>query len=165
MGMDSVLTSFQSLRDDPIAWALVGLVAAKALFSLACFTRCPVRRQSRLVDARAAREATNARFVHAPRFLSLMLVGIVLSVGGLYTLSDPELGGLALAAMVLGVFLMLTEPSQLTIEDATLRVVAARAEGGEAVRFALERLRSAHLGRLGLEFAFAAALALLVAAY
>jgi hypothetical protein len=66
---------------------------------------------------------------------------------------------------VLGVFLMLTEPSQLTIEDATLRVVAARAEGGEAVRFALERLRSAHLGRLGLEFAFAAALALLVAAY
>lgn len=165
MEMQSVLSSFQSLCDDPVAWVLVGLVSAKALFSLVCFTRCPVRRQRRLVDARAAREAFNAPFVHAPRFLGLMLLGIALAIGGLYTLGHPELGPFALAAMVLGVFLMLTEPSQLGIEDATLRVMAARAEGGEAVRLALERLRSAHFGRLALEFAFAAALALVVVAY
>lgn len=165
MEMSNVLASLEALCADPRAWAIVALAAGKALYSLVCFLRCPVLNARSVIDAQAAREATNARHVHNPRFLALMLTGIVLSLAGLYLLPSPALGPAALAAMALGAFLMLVGPSRLTIDDTTLRVVAARAEGGEALAFAMDRLRSAHVERLTLEFGFAALLALLVAAY
>jgi hypothetical protein len=163
MEMATVLASFRDLCDDPVAWAILAAVSAKALFSLYVFNRCPVVNRIGLRDVQALEKYREDRV--SPRFLFIMLGGIALAVGGLYALRSPDVGPLALAAIVLGVFVLLVEPSQLTIHDNTLRAAAARRRGGEAYDVALDRLRGAHLERMMIEFAFAGLLALVILAY
>jgi hypothetical protein len=165
MEMDTVLTSFRDLCDDPIAWAVLAAVSLKALWSLTIYLRCPVCNNLPEIDPETARRLVDAKFRTSPRFLFLMLGGLALSIGGLYALRDPAVGPFALAAILLGVFVLLVEPSKLTIDDNTLRVAAARGRGGETYDLALDRLRGAHVERMAIEFAFAAALALLILTY
>jgi hypothetical protein len=165
MEMETVLTSFRDLCDNPVAWLIAGAAAAKAAYSFVVFHRCPVVNRAAGIAPEAARAAVNARHLASPRFLFMMLLGLALSIGGLYALRSPDAGPAALAAIVVGVFILLVEPSRLTIDDNTLRVAAARPDGGEGYEFALERLRGAHLERLVIEIGFAALLALVILLY
>jgi hypothetical protein len=165
MEMNAVLGSFRDLCDNPVAWAILAGVTAKAALSLAFFLRCPYCRSSLDVTPQQARAMLERRTIHNPRFLIGMVTALTLTIGGLYATQAPELGALALAAIVIGVFIMLVAPSQLWIMDGTLRVAAARAEGSEALSFAAERLRWAHIERIAIEIAFALALAVLILSF
>jgi hypothetical protein len=165
MEMETVLTSFRDLCGNPVAWVIAGVAAAKALYSLVAFYRCPVVNRGVGIAPEVARAAIESRFLRSPRFLFAMLAGLTLAVGGLYALRSPDAGPAALAAIVVGVFILLVEPSRLTISDNTLRVAAARPAGGEAYEFALERLRGAHLERISIEIAFAMLLVVVIAVY
>jgi hypothetical protein len=165
MEMETVLTSFRDLCGNPVAWVIAAVAAAKAAYSLFVFYRCPVVNRSLDIAPEAARAAVESRYRNSPRFLFMMLVGLTLSIGGLYALRSPDAGPAALAAIVVGVFILLVEPSRLTIDDNTLRVAAARPGGGEGYEFALDRLRGAHLERILIEIGFAALLALIILVY
>ncbi|PKP64746.1 MAG: hypothetical protein CVT86_03550 [Alphaproteobacteria bacterium HGW-Alphaproteobacteria-8] len=165
MQLESVLTSLRDLCNMPIAWAIFAAVAFRAAWSLVQFFTCPVVRRRSKLDPQAARDKLNARVMHSPRFLVAMLIGIALSVGGLYALRVPDVGPLALAAIVFGVFILIVEPSRLEVDQDTMRVSAAQLDGQEAYEFALERLRAAHIERIGMEFAMVTLLGLVITVF
>ncbi len=165
MEMNAVLESFQRLCDNPVAWAVVAVIAGKALTSMVMFLRCPLLRRKIDLTPEAADRMVQRRVLHSPRFLALMLVGIALAVGGLYAVGDPYYGPLGLAAIVVGSFILIVEPSQLSIDENQLRVTAAGATEGEAFDLALDRLRWSHIERIGIEVALAAGLILILAIY
>lgn len=162
MEMQNVLTSLSDLCASPVAWGIVGVVALRAVWSAVAYFKCPLMTCHGTLDVAHARARVNARFIHSPRFLVSMLLGLALAIGGLYALRMPDAGPLALAAIVFGAFILLVEPSRLTVEDNEMRVVAASADGPEALALAQDRLRTAHYERIGMEFAMVAALAALV---
>ena len=166
MEMGNVLASFQHLCDNPLAWALVALGAMKMAHSVYLYRFCPEFSPRLLrVDPEEARALAEAAFRHSPRFLVVMLAGMGLAIGGLYLLQDAAWGGLALAAMVIGTFLLVTEPAHLAVFDNRLRVIAARVREVDAREAALDRLRASHFERIGLEAAFTSALAAILLLY
>jgi uncharacterized membrane protein len=158
MEMQNVLTSLRDLCQSPAAWAIFGAVALRAVWSAVAYFRCPLMRAPREMDPNEAHATVNARFRHSPRFLMAMLVGLMLSIGGLYALTLPSAGPVALAAIVFGVFILIVEPSRLSVEDNELRVNAARRQGPDAMAFAQERLRAAHVERIAIEIGLTALL-------
>jgi hypothetical protein len=165
MEMDAVLANVRDLCGDPLAWAILGAIVLKSALSMRFFFSCPYVQAARDVAPAQARAMLERRTVHNPRFLIGMAAALVLTVGGLYAARAPELGAAPLAAIVVGVFIMLVAPSELWISDGTLRVAAARSEGRDALAFAVDRLRWAHIERIGIELSFAAALALLILSF
>jgi len=162
MQMDTVIERFRDLCDNPVAWAILAAVSFKAMLSLVEFLRCPYVNHVDAISADQAQAELTRRRRHSPRYLVGMSAALVLTIGGLYATRDPQLATGALGAIVAGVFLLLVAPSQLQIADGRLRVAAARVEGDAALSFAADRLRRAHLERLGIEIAFAAAFGLLM---
>lgn len=165
MRMEQVLSSFRDLCDHPFAWLLLAAAVAKALASTIVYVRCPVMRLGDLPPPDQAARMVEGRYLHSPRFLLVMSLGLVLSVGGVYSLAHPVYGALALAAIVVGVFVMVVEPSHLSIEENMLRVAASRARDDDHQALAMDRLRGAHLERIGLEWALAALLGLMIWLY
>jgi len=149
--MELVLANFDRLCDSPAVWAILGLMTLRVAVSVIWFFRCPVVRQTERMDPMAARLAVDAPFVHSPRFLVTMIVGIALSVGGLYAMQIADIGPAAVAAIMIGVFLLIVEPSRLSVEENTRRASASRLDGDDAYSLAHERLRSAHVERIALE--------------
>lgn len=165
MQMDSVLHAFRNLCDAPVAWVMLGLVALKAAHSVVYYFRCPMLHGGLDLDPRLAAARLASPTLHSPRFLVMMLLGMALSVGGLYTVQHPDLGHYAIAAIVIGVFVMLVEPSKLSIDENGLRVAAAPLHGPDAQEIARDRLRAAHFERVALEVVFVAGLGLVLALY
>jgi hypothetical protein len=165
MEMHAVMVSFRNLCDDPVAWGVIGLIAIKAFASVMTYTRCPLLRNPLSLSPEDAEAMVHRRVLHSPRFLALMILGILLAIGGLYTVSDPAYGALGLAAIVIGAFILIVEPSQLSIEENQLRVAAVGCKPGEAMDLAMDRLRWSHLERIAIEVALAAALVLILAIY
>lgn len=164
MQLEMVVASLRDLCDMPIAWAIFAAVAFRALWSVFEFFTCPVMHGVSKLDPQAARDKLNAPVLHSPRFLTAMLTGIVLSVGGLYALRMPDAGPMALAAIVFGVFVMIVEPSRLSVDEITMRVSASKLDSAEAYHFALDRLRAAHLERIAVEIGLVVLLGLVIAA-
>jgi hypothetical protein len=165
MQMDSVLTAFRNLCDTPVGWIMLALVSLKTLHSIVSFLRCPLLHGQPYIAPERARALLDNPMFHSPRFLGFMLSGIALAVGGLYSVQNPEIGHFAIAAIVLGVFVMLVEPSRLSIDENGLRVAALGDAQGETRELALDRLRAAHLERLTMEVLFAIGLGAVVALY
>lgn len=151
MHMDMVLQNFSRLCELPAVWAILGLMVARALFSIYGYFRCPIFNHGASMDAESDRAAVQGLFVRSPRFLMTMIVGLGLAIGGIYSMQEPDIGPFAVAAVLLGVFLLIVEPSRLTVEENTRRVSAARLDGDDAVTFAMERLRASHVERLAME--------------
>lgn len=162
MEMDSVLNSFARLCDSPVALMILAAMGLHATLSILWFVKCPVVRQRPLDSAAADRAAVHSPHAHSTRFLLTMLLGIALSVGGLYALRTPGAGPLAIGAIMVGVYVLLSEPARRTIEENTLRVSAARLDGEDAYAFAHERLRAAHVERIATEVGIFALLAVFI---
>lgn len=165
MRMEQVMSSFRDLCDHPLAWALLAAAALKAIASTVHYLRCPMMRCGEFPPPELARRLVEAPLLHSPRFLLTMTLGLALSIGGLYTLAHPGYGAFALAAIVVGVFIMVVEPSQLSIDENRLRVAAAQTRDREHEALALDRLRGAHLERIGLEWMLTAVLGVMVWLY
>lgn len=165
MEMQAVLGSFRALCDMPVAWAIVAAVALRALWSLVTFFTCPFIHGADRLDPATARQALNERRIRSPRFLIAMSIGLMLSIGGLYALREPDAGPLALAAIVFGVFILIVEPSRLSVDENTRRVAASRLEGVDAQALAVDRLRASHIERIAMELGLATLIAAVVTFY
>lgn len=158
MQFEIVMNSLHDLCDMPVAWAIFAAVALRAAWSLIYYLRCPVVHSSAVSDPNAARAQLQKKVLHSSRFLIAMLIGMALAIGGVYALRTPDAGPLALAAIVFGVFILIVEPSRLSVEENTLRVSAASLDGPAAHRLALSRLRAAHVERIAIEVGLVALL-------
>ena len=155
--MEMMLTNIAALSADPKAWIVVAAVVLKALFSIYMSQRCPVMRGEIEIsdDMQAAGKAYKVS--PPPSFLIMMVGGIALAIIGLYMLPDPTYGPLALGALVIGVFMFMTEPTRLFVNASKMEVYATTGAEGDANVLARDRLRSAHTERAVYEVVIAAA--------
>lgn len=145
--METLLGNVAALSSDPKAWVVAALVALKALHSIWLYLRCPVMCGSVEITDQMIEEARAYRFQPRTSYLVIMLAGMGLAIGGLYMLNDATYGPLALVALVVGVFMFITEPARLFVHSAIMGVYATAGGDPEENALARDRLRSAHRER------------------
>lgn len=156
--MEMIFSGVAALSHDWRAWIVAALVALKAMHSVYYYLRCSIvhGRVTPTEDEIAAARAY--RFAPPRAFLAIMLGGMALAIGGLYSLDDKTYGPLALGALLIGIFMFSTEPNRLSVRSATMEVFATTDQPGEASVLARARLLSAHRTRALTELGIAAVL-------
>lgn len=154
--METLLDNVAALSTDPKAWVVAALVVLKALHSIWLFLRCPVMCGSIEMTEEMISAGKAYRIEPRPSYVAIMVAGVALAIGGLYMLNDTEYGPLALVALVIGMFMFMTEPSRLFVHVAKMGVFATAAGDPETNALARDRLRSAHLERAMFETIIAA---------
>lgn len=156
--MEMLIGSLSALGQDWRAWVVAGLVTLKALMSFYHLMRCPVQNGTYEVPRELAVKSAEFTFNPPLSYLGMMLLGISMAIGGLYLLNHPHWGPVALGVVVIGVFIFMTEPSRLRVNNSRISVFAATLAGEEAASLARDDLRDAHKQRAMFEFTIAAAL-------
>ena len=145
--MDGLSNILDVIGQDPLARWLLLAMAVRTGWSLVCWQRCPTERLRISGEALEAIEARRqAVWRHSARFLLVMLTGILLAIAGLFKLSlGGDGGAIALIMLVGGMYLFMTEPVRLTINDCEERVHATAIRGDmESHQAALAMLRGSH---------------------
>lgn len=162
---------FEVLGAEPLARWLALALALRAAWTLARWRGAAGRAEATgpvlSAEAAAAIEARRAAPLrHSARFHAVMVLGIGLALAGLFTLAarGDEAPG-ALALLLVGMYLFLTEPVRANIADARDRLALTRRAGDpQATAYALTLLRAARRDLALIEVAGAAALGLAVLA-
>lgn len=163
-GLDNIL---EVIGSDPLTRWLLAAMALRAAWSLVCWRRCKMARADSTDEALEVIEARRqALWRHNMRYLLIVVAGIALAVAGLFGLAQ---GGsdrpLALVMLVGGMYLFMTEPVRLQIQDAEDRVAASALRGdAEAHRFSQSMLRGSHLNLVMIEVGVVVALGLVMLA-
>ena len=168
-GLDNI---FEVLGTEPLARWLALALALRAAWTLARWRRSAVRAEAAAGPALSPEEAAaiearrEAPWRHSARFYVVMVLGIGLALAGLFTLAaqgDAAPGALAL--LLVGIYLFLTEPVRHAVADARDRLALTRLRGDPgAVAYALTLLRAARRDLALIEVGGALALGLAVLA-
>ncbi|MEM9049313.1 MAG: hypothetical protein AAGC92_11405 [Pseudomonadota bacterium] len=161
--MTSFLDVLIRVGSDPMAWAVLAVMAIVAAGSLYKYWVCPLAKANVPYTTEEARSMLNRRVRHPVSYLLVMLLGMGFAIAGLFGLAKGDhkstLGFLSLA---FGLYVILTLPVRLQIKDAELKVIAS-AEGEPRAIMAGE-LRQTHRRLMSYElviFALFAAILLL----
>jgi len=145
--MEMLLNNLSGLDSNPFAWAVAALAGLRALFTIYTSRTCKIRSGEYQVSREEAVEAANTVFNPPRSFLYLVSFGIALAIGGLYMLQDSTYGSLALGAVVVGVFIFMTEPTRLQVIGAKTGVFASTLGEADQNKLARERLGHAYRER------------------
>ena len=155
--MNMLIQHIQTVAVSPFAWALVALLAFFAAVAAVRWYRCPFLCGTTELGKLDA--MTKGEFRPGPRFLITMLAGVTGAIIGLTLVFEGTYPVLSFYLVVLGVFVIQTEPARLQIRESMQRVVNV-ADGNRETRLAAEaRLRSGHLWLVSLHFLIIAAAA------
>lgn len=163
--MSMLIHTLQLASANPYSWAIVGLIAAVALFSVYKWRNCGYRCHTKAISLDESRRQLDRPFTAGPRFVIVMLAGITAILIGLGLVSHQVNPLLALLLIVAGVFAVHLEPAVLRIHEAAARVISAQCQGPGAVSAAEERLRYAHIWLVVANFALFIAAALVLLAF
>ncbi|MEM9059733.1 MAG: hypothetical protein AAGD13_04655 [Pseudomonadota bacterium] len=142
--MNMLISELQMLAGDWRSWIVVVLMALIAVHSAVYYVVCPyVHGRANISDAEVT-EARGNPFKPGMRLGLMMVVGIVLTLTGLFMIADGVKPTLALAAMVVGIVIIQTEPTRSSIRESTQRVVALRDAEVVTREAAQSRLRGNH---------------------
>ncbi len=142
--MNMLISELQMLAADWRSWVVVVLMAVVAGRSLIVLMMCPYANNTADISDEMAQKAARTPYSAGRRFLLMMLIGIVCSLAGLFMIAHGIKPAIALALLVGGVLLTVTEPPRLRIRDNTSRLIASHL-GTEASQDAeLRRLRTSH---------------------
>ena len=155
--MEMLLDNLSGLDANPFAWAVAFLAAARALFTFYTSFTCKVKSGEYQVSREEAVEAANTVFQPPRTSLFLVLLGIALAIGGLYMLQDSTYGHVGLGAIVIGVFLFMTEPTRLQVIGAKTAVFASTLADDDQPSLAREQLGYAYRERFFYEATIALA--------
>jgi len=154
--METLLDGVSALSGDWRAWLVAALVSIKALHSIYLYLRCPVARGVALVTPEMVEAGKTFQFRPPISFFFIMLFGMALATGGLFTLTSASYGHLALGAIVVGVFVFTTEPTRLFVNNAKMAVYGANDAPADENLLARDGLRAAHRERALYEVIIAA---------
>lgn len=139
---------------DPRAWIVLGLFAARAIWSAAMLARHRLAAEN--TDVADMAPALTRRML-SWRFVPIMLLGIALAVIGLFRLSHSAAQpAFTLFLLLLGVYLFTTEPVRRQISLAEKRVRDAPSEA--AKESAIADLRESHVKLVAFEVTIVAVL-------
>lgn len=140
--MNMLIEELQSLAADWRSWVVVSVMGVMAAFSVFQTFKCPWLHgninpsDDEIADAKILRKTVS------PRFAIVMMIGFVLTLTGLLMISQGVKPTLALAAMVIGLVIIQTEPARLRIREARRMVLASTNGPDDAQIGARSRLRS-----------------------
>ena len=154
MGM--IIDNVAALSGDWRAWVVAALVTLKAMHSFFLYLRCPVSRGVAEITPDMISAGKEFKFRPPPSYAAIMLGGMALATAGLFLLSDAEYGPLALGSIVIGVFMFVTEPTRLFVNNAIMAVYGSVDAEGDANVLARDQLRAAHRERATYELIIAA---------
>lgn len=141
--MNTFLDVLIRVGSDPMAWAVLGLMAMVGGISLWRYMRCPLTKAKVPLSAEEARKRLDRKTSYPASYFLIMVAGIGLAVMGLFGLAKTDKEGtVGFLLLAVGLYVILTLPVRLQIKDAELRVVAAD-EGEPRSIMALE-LRKTH---------------------
>lgn len=163
--MKMLVETLHMVSTNAYSWAVVGLIALVALFTLYQWYRCPYLCHTKRISAEESAASLDRPFVAGPRFVVVMLAGIGAIIAGLTILSYGVRLPLALLLIVAGVFAVQVEPALLQIREAVKRIAAVQADGPEAIASAEDRLRHAHLWLVTTSFLILIAVVLALLAF
>ncbi len=140
--MNMLIEELQSLASDWRSWVVVGVMAVMAMVSVFQTFKCPWLHGNINPSKEEISDAKIMRKTVSPRFAVVMMAGFVLTLTGLLMIASGVKPTLALAAMVVGLVIIQTEPARLRIREARRLVLAATDEPQDAQIGARVRLRS-----------------------
>lgn len=126
--MNMLIEELQTLASDWRSWIVVGVMAILALISVFQAFRCPLLMGTYNADANEVAEAKVVEKSVGLRFGIVMLAGFALTLTGLLMITYGLSPTIALAALVVGIVIIQTEPARMKIREAR-RTVVATAEG------------------------------------
>ena len=142
--MNMLIEELQMLSANPWSWVVVGLMALFTAYSITLLFACPYSHNRAEISDADVVAAKDHSFKPGGRFILLMLGGVALTLAGLFMIAKGISPALALAALVIGIVLIQTEPAQLMIRECKNTVVACRDLGDEQRIAAQDRLRASH---------------------
>lgn len=143
--MNMLISELQMLASDPRSWLVVAVMAALVVHSLVYFFMCPYAQGRANITDEAVLEARQSTFKPGARYGVMMIVGIILTITGLFMIAEGIKPTLALAAMVAGIVIVQTEPTRTIIRENTQRVISFRDDTGTKLEAAQIRLRGSHI--------------------
>ena len=143
--MNMLISELQMLASDWRSWIVVGVMGALVLHSLTYYFMCPYVHGRANITDEAVVEARERVFKPGARYGLMMVLGIVLTVTGLFMIADGVKPTLALAAMVAGIVIVQTEPTRTVIRENTQRVISLRDDETSKLEAAALRLRGSHV--------------------
>lgn len=156
--MNMLISELQMLAGDWRSWIVVGLMGALVVQSVAVFFLCPYVNGKANITNEAVAEARESVFKPGARYGIMMVIGIVLTLTGLFMIAEGTRPTIALAAMVAGIVIVQTEPTRTIIRENTQRVISLR-DALDTKREAAElRLRGSHIELVTKNFVLLAAL-------
>jgi len=150
--MNMLIEELSAVAGHPLAWGAVAALGLFAVYSLWRQQRCPLLLHRPDVSQAEAQAMLERPVAEGPRFLVTMLAGVALTLTGLSFIAAGMLPIVAFYLLLAGVFVIQTEPARRQIREAEMRVIAAEVLSAEQREAAVERLASAHLWLVGLNF-------------
>lgn len=142
--MNMLIEEVQTLATDWRSWVVIGVMALLALVSLFQAIRCPLLMGTHKTDPKTVDEAKIIRKNIGLRFAFVMMAGFALTLTGLLMITYGVKPTLALAAMVLGLVIIQTEPARMKIREARRTVLAAGDGPEDTQKAARGRLRGSY---------------------
>lgn len=162
--MDGFLDILLKVGSDPKGWIVVAVLAVWAGVSIYRVLRCPIANARTEISAEAAHRDLNRRIRHPLSYLLLMLAGMGIAVAGLFGLSNgDEASTIPFFMLAAGLFLILTLPVRMRIQESELRVIAATNPDSRSA-FA-RALRHEHYALLQYELGILALFALILVVF
>ena len=142
--MNMLIEELQILAADWRAWVVVAVMGIVAVFSVFQAVRCPLLMGTSNPNEKDVADAKIIQTNIGPRFALLMLAGFCLTLSGLYMIAYGIKPALALAALVIGIVIIQTEPARLRIREGRRMVLASSDGSSDSQTTARTRLRGSY---------------------
>ena len=142
--MNMLIEELQLLSANPWSWVVVGLMGLFTAYSVMLLMACPYAHGKAEIGDSDVHRAKSEDFNAGGRFALLMIGGVLLTLAGLFMIAKGISPALALAALVVGIVLIQTEPAQLLIREAKRNVIACRDASEGEREGAQDRLKASH---------------------
>ena len=143
--MNMLISELQMLAGDWRSWLVVGLMGVLVAHSVVYYFVCPYVHGRATITDEAVAEARECAFTPGVRYGVMMLLGIILTVTGLFMIAEGIRPTIALTAMVIGIVILQTEPTRTIIRENTQRVISLRDDIDGKREAAELRLRGSHI--------------------
>ncbi|MEM7211039.1 MAG: hypothetical protein AAF479_03950 [Pseudomonadota bacterium] len=142
--MNMLISELQMLASDWRSWIVVALMAFVATHSIVYYFMCPYAHGRASITDDAVQDAQSQNYRPGLRFGLMMIVGITLTLMGLFMIAEGIRPTLALVAMVGGIVIVQTEPTRSVIRENTIRLIANRDAEPIRQQASQMRLRGSH---------------------
>lgn len=158
--MNMLLETLASVGSHPVPWICVLIVALGALVAARKCQVCEHLDGSAEVDLADAQARLDRPFVAGPAYALSIILGIIAMLTGLALIAASIAPVTAFVVLTVGIVTVQIAPIMLRLSENYDRVIAAQAEGMDAVEFARERLRSSYSALIAMSLAISLIMAI-----